>query len=526
MGVVTAIASGCVVSDLALEGLPCPCASTEWQCDPSTDTCVRTDPGPFSIAVTPGSVMVPQSGRNSFQIELTSATEQRIVVTPVALPDGVGAIPGELVLSPASPRGELTLTATTTAPIGSAAFEVEGTGPGGDRDRASVAVEIGEESGSLDVSFGNTGVAPDLLGVSSLWSARIAVRPDDRIILTASAESSCVLAQYTAEGRPDASFGTTGLGLGVPTSTGQDDLECVPTDVQILDDGKFVIAGFRDVSSATSSTPTLTQYLADGRLDPSFGAGGIALGAPGVRLTRIAVRNDGKLVGMGLVDDGGQAFGSLALFRFLADGRPDPSFGIDGRILPEPLGSGLDVGQSLLLGADGSIVVAGRINSVPTRGFLARFSADGVLDETFGSGGVALGAALTDFTVVAPGPGGSLLVGGRRSAEAGVSGVDDGSFVARYRPDGRLDPAFGDDGVTDFVSRQPLDTVVIGIAATPVAPLLVADAQLLMALDADGRLDSDYGYVRLPASLSAIAVQQSGKLIGIAFDADVMRLWP
>src|SRR5688572_26777038 len=154
---VIAVAVGCVVSDLDLDGLPCPCASTEWQCDEATNTCVRAEPGPFSLAVTPGSVALSQTRSVALDIELTTATNQTITVRAIGLPDGLAVTPSSAALSATDRAGRFSLTASADAPIGTVTIEIEGTGPAGDRELTPVAVEIGGRPGTVDTSFGVNG---------------------------------------------------------------------------------------------------------------------------------------------------------------------------------------------------------------------------------------------------------------------------------------------------------------------------------------------------------------------------------
>jgi uncharacterized delta-60 repeat protein len=83
---------------------------------------------------------------------------------------------------------------------------------------------------------------------------------------------------------------------------------------------------------------------------------------------------------------------------------------------------------------------------------LARYLPDGTLDATFGGNGTVL----TDFTSIdqahalALQPDGKIVVAGYSF----VGGIDSDVALARYRPNGTLDPTFGGDGtvLTDFRS--------------------------------------------------------------------------
>jgi uncharacterized delta-60 repeat protein len=95
---------------------------------------------------------------------------------------------------------------------------------------------------------------------------------------------------------------------------------------------------------------------------------------------------------------------------------------------------------------------------------VVRFNADGSLDTTFDGDGMVTGTFLTAGHDVALQPDGKLVVGGR---------VDDvfpgashrGNFaVARFNPDGSLDPTFDGDGVAVTVSPTGGHAVGYGLA--------------------------------------------------------------
>jgi uncharacterized delta-60 repeat protein len=96
--------------------------------------------------------------------------------------------------------------------------------------------------------------------------------------------------------------------------------------------------------------------------------------------------------------------------------------------------------EGLALQPDHKIVAAGWTFTVPGEDFaLARFNPDGSLDPSFGDGG----KAATDFTTGDEGhavvvqPDGKIVVAGQSLANYAL---------ARYRPDGSLDPSFGSGG--------------------------------------------------------------------------------
>jgi uncharacterized delta-60 repeat protein/uncharacterized repeat protein (TIGR01451 family) len=184
----------------------------------------------------------------------------------------------------------------------------------------------------------------------------------------------------------------------------------------------------------------------------------------------IALQADGEIVAAGNTDI------DFALARYNADGSLDPSFGSGGRVTTDFAG-GSDIASDLVLQAGGKIVVAGTAVVGSSEDFaLARCNADGSLDPSFGSGG----KVTTDFS--------SGFVGGTDEA-SGVAVQGDGKIVAagradlagstgfglaRYNPDGSLDPSFGSGGkaTTDFGG---------GFAAAFGGIVLQADSKIVAA---------------------------------------------
>ena len=187
---------------------------------------------------------------------------------------------------------------------------------------------------------------------------------------------------------------------------------------------------------------------APGDLDPSFSRNGkvlIDFAGGDDAASAVAAQPDGKVVAAGYASlpVGGRAF---ALVRFDVDGVRDPSFSGNG-VVATRFGDGSAAARAIAIEDDGDIVVAGA-SSEPETGWdfaLARYEPDGSLDPSFGQNGrvtTDLGAS-EGANALALQPDGKLVV-------AGESGGD--FALARYNPDGSLDTSFSGDGIvtTDF----------------------------------------------------------------------------
>src|SRR5207237_707876 len=138
---------------------------------------------------------------------------------------------------------------------------------------------------------------------------------------------------------------------------------------------------------------------------------------------------------------------SFALLRYNSDGSIDPTFGNGGTVTTN-VGPVDDQAYALARQSDGKIVAAGRrgIFFYPTdqrKGnvALARYNPDGSLDPTFGNGGTVVndfGQGLESYAIqLIIQPDGKLIIAGESSYEF---------LVARYNPNGTLDTTFAGSG--------------------------------------------------------------------------------
>jgi uncharacterized delta-60 repeat protein len=217
----------------------------------------------------------------------------------------------------------------------------------------------------------------------------------------------------------------------------------------VVQDGKLVAAGFGPAGPTTDFA--LARYRRDGTLDRTFGTGGRVTTdfGGGEQATALVVQADGKLVAAGLTHtDAGEDF---ALARYRRDGTLDPNFGVGGKVTTDFAG-GADAALALVVQADGKLVAAGLMNdgTADADFALARYRPNGTLDPSFGTGG----RVVTDLGAYDVAH--ALVVQDGRLVAAGLTFTGDfatGNFaLARYRQDGTLDPSFGSGGkvTTDF----------------------------------------------------------------------------
>jgi uncharacterized delta-60 repeat protein len=144
----------------------------------------------------------------------------------------------------------------------------------------------------------------------------------------------------------------------------------------------------------------------------------------------------------------GSSGSAFALARYLPNGTLDPTFSSDGKVTTS-FASGSRV-SALAIQPNGRIVVAGRPDASTNEIALARYLPNGTLDPTFSSDGkvtisFASGSRVSALAIQLNG---RIVVAGWSSDASGTNDF----VLARYLPNGTLDATFGGDGqvTTDF----------------------------------------------------------------------------
>jgi uncharacterized delta-60 repeat protein len=211
------------------------------------------------------------------------------------------------------------------------------------------------------------------------------------------------------------------------------------------------------------------------------------------------------LAALGLA--GGMTMGA-GTAAYAQTGTLDTAFGTGG-IVSTSFDGPIPVAAALQ--SNGQIVVAAGLYNTPaaTESFgLFRYNANGTLDTTFGTGGIA-SASFTDF-INDPGdlaiqPNGDIIeVGDAESADGTVNEF----AIARFNPDGTLDTTFGTGGevTTNFVGVgtggrsnpagsvlvQPNGDILVGGSATACGKGC-PDQVALARYNSNGTLDTTFG---------------------------------
>jgi uncharacterized delta-60 repeat protein len=361
---------------------------------------------------------------------------------------------------------------------------------GDDGDNVRVARYL--PNGVLDSSFDGDGKRS--IGSLNGDIQGMAFQPDGKIVLVGSHESpdndyKFVFYRLNPDSSLDSTFNVDGS--SVIDFDGVDH----GFDVALQADGRILAYGSSD------SHPALVRLWPDGSLDaggqqtlgfddPFFGPNSQESAAS------LAIQADGRIVLAGEIADEGGNDSNFALARFLADGLPDTSFGMQGRV---SFGFGAkETARAVAIQPDGKIVAAGTsgIDSAPNF-MLARFNPDGSPDSTFGF----LGHSVVDFgggedygLAVSLSPDDKIVMAGY--THTGLN-RDTTISVVRFNSNGSLDNTFDQDGKVSY-------QIVVGKINSANAVVVQSDRKIivagkanddfaLMRLNEDGSLDTSFG---------------------------------
>ncbi len=314
---------------------------------------------------------------------------------------------------------------------------------------AGLIAQAGEVA--LDPSFGAGGVVlpsfPSLPSIEASGEGRcVAVQADGKMVVAghslAGGRRILAVLRVLPDGTLDPAFGASGVALPFP-SAADDQAACV----RLQQDGKILVAG--RASAAGSSDMLVARLLADGSVDTSFAtAGRLALDFDGQDDEAFALNFDGsgRLLIAGTANDGGML--SAAVARCDADGAPDAAFGDQGRATFKILGAVENHGRDVVAQAGGRIVLCGHA-SISNRDWFALygFTSAGVADETFGTEGYQITAVGSGATIYSRAQSMVLLGDGKMVlAGSGTVSGSERAALARYSEEGLLDETFGTGG--------------------------------------------------------------------------------
>jgi uncharacterized delta-60 repeat protein len=355
--------------------------------------------------------------------------------------------------------------------------------------------------GAIDPTFGANGTAAPIGGAA----AAVAVQSNGDIVFAGPTTSAWEVTRLTPAGALDKTFGTGG---NVQTTIDSSGVPAVPSALLLQKDSKIVVGGTAIGDSPTTESEfALARYLSTGKLDTSFGTGGIVrtlIPSPtgttkyvNATLTAMTLQSDGKIVAVGYAYVGTKNNDyRFVVVRYNSNGTLDTTFG-SGGVVVTPLFLTGDYARAVTLEPNGQIVVGGSVISthpptLDTDFALVRYNTNGTIDKYFGTNGIVM----TDFngkndevTSLAVDKSGRLLASG-------------GAFeLAGYMQNGQLDPKFG-----------------VGGKVTVTAPLQNALSATALVLQSDGKIvmagvDQVSGFKGVVENYGAVArLTSAGKL--------------
>jgi len=207
------------------------------------------------------------------------------------------------------------------------------------------------------------------------------------------ADRVMAVVRLNANGQRDTGFGGDGR---VSVDFGPAYGFAAATQVRQLANGRILLAGLglRLGGQGVTSDFLIARLLANGAPDPGFGVGGkvafdFDVGGQGFDVAYDVLElPDGKLLACGFADVNAPSNADMACMRFLDNGTPDPGFAA----VLVPFDRGGDLRESaarIALDGQGRIVLAGSASvALDNANFaLARLHPDGELDPSFGNGG-------------------------------------------------------------------------------------------------------------------------------------------
>jgi uncharacterized delta-60 repeat protein len=249
--------------------------------------------------------------------------------------------------------------------------------------------------------------------------------------------------------------------------------------VLVQPNGRILVAG----GGAATESFCVARLRTNGLLDTTFGpAGKRRIRFGGERETAFggALQPDGRIVLVGDSDF------RVAVARLNANGTPDTTFSGDGKRLFS--WGAISRAQAVIVMPNGKLLVGGFSGPEGGNMQVARLKADGALDGTFGTGGIAtVDFGGDDFALaMARQANGRILLAGHSSTA--------GAVIARLRANGAPDPDFQGNGLVSLgagrlraVSVQPNGRIVVA------GNLVSSEKMTVMRLKSDGLPDGTFG---------------------------------
>ncbi len=348
----------------------------------------------------------------------------------------------------------------------------------------------------LDQNFGEGGIQTTAIGTDDDRGTAATLQPDGKIVVVGTTAIDTVkkiaVLRYNSDGSEDTAFNANTVALQAEVGSFNDQAN----SVVVLDTGEILVAGYSEDSTEQEKDIIVLRLTAAGILDQTFGVGGIArleVTDEAGEAFGLVVDSQNRIVVGGTLESESRSWAVAA--RFLEDGTLDSSgFGENGYRKVEFTGDTENTSAFLVgLQSDEKIVLGGTkqtgaaVNAALFRldengaGVDSSFGEDGlvVIDASFADSAIKAATILADDSIVATG----------FTTSNGLKTIT----AAKFSADGILDTTFGIDGFA--ISVLDSDSEANDIAEKSDASFVIAgvidrdagnDDMVLIELDSTG----------------------------------------
>jgi uncharacterized delta-60 repeat protein len=406
----------------------------------------------------------------------------------------------------------------------------------------------------FDLSFSNNGYSSIDFGADDLVTDS-AIQSDGKIVVvgaTGPAHQFIALARFNANGSLDTTFDGDGRVIF-------DTRAMTGSAVAIQSNGKIVVAGSIHDDTVGQLDFAVARFNTNGSIDTAFGTNGIVMTDAGNNAGAsssaggVAIQSDQKIIAVGYAHRPG-VNSDFGVVRYTTTGALDSTFGTGGIVNTDMGTQDSDQAYAVAIAPSGKFAVAGTTFSSNQNGAVARYNFSGSLDTSFGGGD---GLVTTDFAGHSDGfldvdirSDGSIIAAGSATLT-----TKETFALARYLPDGTLDPSFGGTGKVTTDTTLFLENVAFSVVRQADGKIVAAGQErapdgiggniVLTRYNPNGTLDSAFGHAGIIRSdlnngsddqAWSVGIQPDGKLVvagrtraaasGSPSNFVVARYWP
>jgi uncharacterized delta-60 repeat protein len=369
----------------------------------------------------------------------------------------------------------------------------------------------------LDPAFGNGGTTLVHTDVDDRPIGAFLL-PDGKILVVNGSNNTNVgqFVRLNPDGTVDTSYGTGGrLTLPIPFISNGYLYKAIRQT-----DGKIVVVG------TDNSDGLIMRFNEDGTFDTSFSDDGIhrpninQLGFDG--LSDVVQQSDGKLVAIG---DAGSSLGRVSAIRYLPNGEPDTTFGDHKGYVVIDTGFNAFYQPTVALQSTGKLVIFYNGGGFEPADVF-RLTADGALDSSFPS--LRPPREATVLRVISND---RIVIGGYEPRTDSLRRTNTDMVIRRYSADGQLDLTFGTNGVADvdvtskfsdevfdIVERNDGHLIIGGTTGVPPNRSNIDGVQIsLVTLTPDGTKEGSFLVAEATDVLyGRLLLQPDGKIVTVS----------